>query len=647
MTGLTLKERLGERLAEYPLLRTMLLNPWFALALIGSLVAGVAVVACLPKVWRSTPAGFRPEVRVSLLDYMQAWALRAAAERDAARGDHLAATAAWQSAVGNDAGNLELYRGAWKHLRDAPELPRRNVGRILANSGWLLLLGGTNRTDVELMASVYDKYNLPADVYRLLTPIAADLPVELEAAYLRSLFWVGRYAEFGTRWEQVKDRLPPEPVMALYRAAFEAGWGSPAGAEEKVQRLKRALDDVLEGPVAARLLMSVSRQRLDPVGFAQGLEREREASRDRISDHVSYWRLLDAVGRKEEARRLAKDFNREPELASDVVLTAEALMTLGLGDECLGYLQRYAREFGADDDFWSAAVWATYADLLTTRRDWEGLKEVATQMRSISEAHRALVGFSLFLEGRVAFANGATSAAEETFREAVAAGFPLGRVGISVGNNLRQMGYPELALQALLPLEPLHGKDLGYWGAVFEAAYDVRKDETLLLKAAWHAHELDPNSLRWRCNYAAALLIGQWRPEEALRVTLAIHTQLPNLAAGQINHVFALVLNGRTDEAAGLLDRIELPRLTESEQGAYYLSALAVHRALEDWPAVSADLKALQNERLFPKQERWLEEIRRALPEAVAPQAGRHDRSPRPGDAATVTVRSVLSLGGT
>jgi hypothetical protein len=360
--------------------------------------------------------------------------------------------------------------------------------------------------------------------------------------------------------------------------------------------------------------MAVSRQRLDPATYTLALEREREASRDRLVDHVQHWRLLDAVGQKQEARRRAKEFNRPPDLSSDVVVVAEVLIELGLEDECLGYLQRYAREFGSADDFWSAAVWAAYADLLTARRDWEGLKELATQMRSIPGAHEVLVGFSLFLEGRVAYANGAGTAAEANFQEAVAAGFPLGRLGISVGASLLQLGYDQLALQALLPLETLHRGDLAYWQTLFDAAYAVRDDETLLLKAARHAHDLDPTSVKWQCNYAAALLIGQWRPEEALRLTLSLYTRHPDLLAAQINHVFALVLNGRTADAAVLLDRIETHRLTELDRGAYYLASVAVHHALQNWPAVRVDLHALESERLFPKEQRWLDEIRRSLP---------------------------------
>ena len=614
MTGLTVKERLGEWLAEFPLLRTMLLNPWFALAFVSLALLGLGILACLPKVWRSTPAGLRPEVKVSLLDLMQARALRASAERKAGKGDHLGAATAWQSALGNDQGNLDLYRGALRHLGQAPELPIKAVSGVLNDAGWVLRLGGTNRADVELMAVAFDKYGLAEEVYELLNPLADELSPGLEGAYLKALFSVGKYDAFAARWEAVQKRLPEEPELYLYRAAYLAGWGPPARAEEHLQKLKAAMDDVRLGAVADRLLMAASRHRLEPETFALALEREREASRDRITDHAAYWQLLDAVGRKDEARRLARDFNRSPMLASDVIVTAEALSALGLSDECAAYLQRHAADFGWANNRWSAMVWAAYADLLIARRDWEGLKNVATQMRSIPDAQEVLAGFAHFLDGRVAYANGAATAAEASFQEAVVAGFPLGRVGIRVAGSLLQMGYDQLALQALLPLEANFENDLSYWEAVFEAAYAARNDEALFLKAAQHAHELDPTSVQWQFNYAAALLAGQWRLEEALRLTMSVLARQPDLVVAQLNHVIALVLNGRAEDAAALLDRIDPRRLASSDASVYHLAAVGVNHALQNWPAVRDGLRALESERFFPKQQRWLDEIRRSLP---------------------------------
>lgn len=614
VTRLTLKERLGERLAEYPLLRTMLLNPWFALAFLGMSLAALTIVVSLPRVWASTPKGFTPEIKVSLLDLAQARMLRSSAERKARQGDYAGAISAWSSALGNDPGSLDLFRGAFRCLGEGPELPQRTVGRLLNGASWMVQLGGTNRTDLGLIAGAFDKYGLAEEVYLLLNPLAEGLEPSLEAAYLKALFSVARYREFGARWETVEHRLPDDPALGLYRTAYLAGWGPPGGTEAHLQKLRAAMDDLHLGSVACRLLMAVSRERLDAETFALALEREVEASRDRIADHTEYWRLLRTLGRTELARRLAIEFGRPPRAPSEVVVTAQTLMQLELSDEALAYLRRHAIGFGAADDRWSAAVWEVYGDLLIQRRDWEGLKDVATQMRSLPGSHLSLAGFARFLEGRAAYATGAIPAAEAAFEEAIAAGFPLGRLGIRVSLSLLQMSYYDQAVRVLLPLERDFQRDLQYWETVFDAAYYARQDETLLLKAAKAAHDLDPSSEKWRFNYAAALVIGQWRPEEALRLTWTFLQEHPDMLPAQINHIVALAVIGRAEDAAGLLERIDPNRLSGLELGMYHLASVGVYGALRDWDRVRMDLPFLQSERLFPTQQRWVDGIRRAMP---------------------------------
>lgn len=610
---LTWKERVGERLAEFPLLRTLFFNPWFTLVFVSVLVLGGTSLVCLPKLWRSTPAEFRPVVRVSLLDLMQAHALRTAAERHAAQGNDRKAALAWQGAVANNLGNLEMFRGALRHLERAPRLPLPLVSRVLANAGWMLRLGETNRADVILVALVLDKYDLSEEVYELLAPIESGLSLELERAYLRSLFAVGRYTEFRDRMETVGRQFAGDPVMELHRAAYAAGWGEASAAEANLRRLKAAMPDRDHGAEAGRLLMAVSLQRLDPALFALVLERDREALQERVWDQVRYWRLLEAVGRKAEARRLAREYNRPPLFSSDVVLMAEALRLLELDDECLAYLRQYARDFGGANNRWSAALWGSYADLLVARQDWVALKEVATMMRSILGGHEVLAGYSLFVEGQAALGLGATDAARAAFAEAITYGFPLGRLDLHVARTLLKSGFPDLTLRLLSPLESSLGEHPEYWGLVFGASYALKEDDVLLLKAAKRAFELEPDSLEWQCNYAAALLIGHWRPETALPMTFSFLARHPDSVVAQINHLVALIQNGRTEEAARLLERVDSTRLPGEGAGTYHLAAAAVNQALEHETAARQHLLALETQRLFPSQRRWAEELRRSL----------------------------------
>ncbi|MCZ7641004.1 MAG: hypothetical protein M5U12_36095 [Verrucomicrobia bacterium] len=91
-------------------------------------------------------------------------------------------------------------------------------------------------------------------------------------------------------------------------------------------------------------------------------------------------------------------------------------------------------------------------------------------------------------------------------------------------------------------------------------------------------------------------------------------TQHPHSVGARINHAIALCFNGRVDEARALLETVKLEKLRGPQQAAVHFGWLGVYRAQEAWNQVRAELRALEGEPMFPRQRRWLEEIRQALP---------------------------------
>lgn len=613
MQPTTWRERWGERLADYPLLRTLLFNPWFALAFGMVVLAGLAAVVCVPKVWVSTPPDFKPVMRVSILDLLQARTLSASARRYAAAGQHREAALAWQGAALNDPGNLELHRALFRHLAQAPVLPLGQISRSLYRINWMLQLGGTNQTDLELAAHTLDRYGLAEDVFTLLSPRADQLPPQLEPAYLKALFQVGRYEEFGRRWERLTGTGSQDPELVLCRAAYLAGWGPPENSQEHRQQLQAALDDPEHGTYACRLEMLVASRRQDIVGYQNALKRLEARAEDRASDHARFWRLLHSAGLTSQARELARSFNRPLESAYEVVQVADALQALGLKEELVAFLQRHVIEYGFGPSVWSVAVWAAYADVLIEQRQWEALKEAARQMRLVGGNQSVLAGFSLFLEGWVAHVQGSREAARGAFEEAIRLGFPVGRVGLRVAMQLLQLGYADLALETLRPLEDRFGDLVEYWREVFRACYALREDDTLLLRAALRAHELAPESPEWKYNYAAALLITRRRPEQALALTVELLSGEGATPGGRINHAIALALNRRFSEAAEILHQIDPESLNPVQLESWHLAWLEIYHEQKDRVGVRRCLEALAHANLFPTQRRRLEEARVAL----------------------------------
>ena len=238
-----LRQTLSPKLIYSPFLRLVVFNFWFRLAFFGFALLLIFLCLFLPKIWRVTPLGFLPEIKISGLDMAQAWSLRRSALGSAAAGRYEEAAFAWEAAVGNNPGNPELVRGA---LFNALRIDRPNpkyLAASLRQSVWLLRLTGTNRTDVELVAELYDKFQLYDVVVRLLTPIQDRLTDHEEVLFLKALFHAGQIKQFAERWDRLGDRQAQEPAMQLHHAAHLAGWGPPERAKVGRDLLENALDD--------------------------------------------------------------------------------------------------------------------------------------------------------------------------------------------------------------------------------------------------------------------------------------------------------------------------------------------------------------------------------------------------------------------
>src|SRR5437764_14631513 len=68
------------------LVRVLWFQPWFRAIFLGLIVIVIAGALFVTKMWRSTPAGFNPVVRISGIDWFQARALKRNALKQAAEG---------------------------------------------------------------------------------------------------------------------------------------------------------------------------------------------------------------------------------------------------------------------------------------------------------------------------------------------------------------------------------------------------------------------------------------------------------------------------------------------------------------------------------------------------------------------------------
>jgi thioredoxin-like negative regulator of GroEL len=606
------RERVGDRLAHRPVLRTIALNPVFsllvALAIGGAFLFGVSLL----KVWRISPPGFRPVVRCSLLDMAQAWSLSRKGREQWRAGDYVAATRSYFAASKNKLTDVTLIRqalrGFVKTEGDFHELYQS------ANNGsrWLLHLSATNREDVFLVARVYDVMGESGSVLALLEPWQDDLPEDLYGVMAKAEFDFNDVEAFGRWWKRASDAAIEDPTLELYHAAWQAGWGPLEKQKGCLEQLQAAAQRLDQRQLANHLLLKVYRQRQDLLNYRRTLKILESFDGDLIQDHVEYWTLLEELGQKEKALELAEQYPYPPQNAMQVAAWGEVLFELGGASAARRLLERYGSRLGDGPAVLTLSLWALLADLYIAAKDWDPLIQMGRDLRALPRGNATLSGFGWFVEGRGLVELGRRRQAGQAFEQAVQAGLPRETMSLEVANTLLKLDYPVPAQELLTPLEERLADSTRYWELVFRAAYQLRQDEALLFKAARQAFDLEPADPDHQLNYAVALLIERQRPEEAVKLTLDYLAAHPKSPVAQLNHAHALALMGRGDEAQALLRSVPAPGDEES-RSTRALVELEVQLSREDFAAAARAANQVKEKFLFPSQRQWLAAVRRQL----------------------------------
>ncbi len=611
---LEIKLILGDKLNDWPLVRLLVLHFWFRMVVIGLVLAVVAGVAVLAKVWPTTPSSFRPRVRVSLLDKVQAHMLRSSAEKSVARADHEAAVLSWRNAFANDMGNPDLARGLIRSTTALDPIPTASLGPTVQTSDWLLRLTATNRADLELVSAFYDKAQLYGLANAVLEPFSGELTGRLKPIYVKCLFFQGSFDRYNELWAQLSPAEKAQPDMALIHAAYQAGWGRIGSAPEVNQLLEKTARE--RGPLwylANRLEMSISAAHSNPDRYRVALDRLQEAQLDNAVDNADYWMLLMGSGRRAEAIRLAQQFVIPPRNQGELVRLATVKFVLGLKDDALKLMQAFANSYPASD-----AVWSTYANLLLEAKDWTGLRTVALQMRLLPMLQGRLVPLSYYHEGRADLASAQVEAARRAFDAATNLDFQTPEQSMAVARSLLSLGYATHARSILDRADTAITNRLQYFDLMSRVAIDLR-DEALMMSTSRAAYEIDSSNIDSANRYAAALLIRGERPGEAVALTLGLHARMPESNAFRINHALALLINHRIFEAELLLNQVDASALQHKEERNSYFQALFELRFRQQDHAGAWEMADRMDwSMLFPTEANRLGAMRSALPPRTA-----------------------------
>ncbi|MGV3773149.1 MAG: hypothetical protein ACO1QB_09630 [Verrucomicrobiales bacterium] len=557
--------------------------------------------------WRTSPEGFMPVVRVSGLDMSQAWALKRTAVSSADRGDLNQSLYAWQSAIGNNPGSPELVRGFLQTLIAADKPEKRYINAGLRQALWLLRLTQTNAADLELCNQLFEKQrHYDAAVY-VSAPSEKNLSAKAEAAYLKALFHQGRMEQFAKKIN-VRSEAELNDELKLYKLAWKAGWSDHPGKEEANEALLQKLAAEPDSPLLNRLVMINSAAQKESALYQQCLDRLSNLNQANLQDHIGLWRLLAILGKKEEAIALAQNQNRQPTSSLETLLLAETFASLDLAEEALLIYKRYAPEYGQIPE-----LWLGYANLLMREKQWEELRKVALIIRDQDSLRDAMHGYTFHLEGMADLGEERKKNAEVAFNKALEQEYSHAQIGFGMAQTWIRHGYLEQSEKLLVKLENLLDEEAEYWQVRFDLALQ-RKQADDILNCAAKLYAFAPEDPAVVNYYAAALLLNRTNATETVKITRKVVNQYPNSFAAVLNHSLALLQNNRVQESKFYLQAIVPGSLSPAELNNYHFAKFEMELASGNLPEATRLASLVDKSSLFPHQAKWFEEKAAMLP---------------------------------
>lgn len=610
------KEEIASRFWNYPALY-MVVKLWlysgaFRAMVLMVISVGITIALALPKIWRSTPEGFTPEIRISFLDVLQARALERSGREALEQGKVGEALISYQLAIENTPANQDLLRRSLRIVAKHA-VTEESRSYTVARLFWLLRLSQTNAADLEMASDILNSSGRFGLAIHFLKDSPKPLPPTVHLQWLKSLVLAGEFGEFSRALSAGPPGLLDAgdgKLLALTQEALR----DPAATTYPVEITQAAQDDSRERSVFAhRLLMQIALARGDSSAYEKSLQRLGEHQRALAADHARFWMLLAQRGQRSRAQELAVSSSLRPASEAEVEILSKARLELGLDAQTLELLAQYIPTFPA-----SVSLWLLKGFILQKQGDWSGMLQTAIAIRDTKELGGSLDGFAHYLEGRALLAQDRPESGASSFAKAVASPFVASAVG-SMAQGMIDARHPAMALQLLrsaptnsIPAPSLHRLPL--------QIAESQKDESMLLTSARFLHQSSENDLAEMSNLAAALLINRKDPAQALALTLRITQLRPDLPAFRINHAQALTQNYRPAEAIRLLQSMGTNRFSESERTAYHFAVADARLALGETNAARLHAALLRQESLFPSQ---LDRIKEILPLNARPVSSR------------------------
>ena len=581
-------------------------SKWFRRGIAVCLLATLAIPMVTMRLLSSTPSGVNPQIKMSVIDWVQARALGRTARKLVETVDSDIRFSTWRQAIGNDRGNMALNRD----YLDALIRFDRNRTRwqdSIRTSLWLQRLAPLNRQNADIILRSFAHYRFDQMIIDWVeSQPEVNSPV-IQQCHLRALFHKGNLKQFRKVWAKANESVKRDPSMSLYQAAVSSTFERGQKAWEAQARLDEAKKLSNSSELAYRLQLRVSYERVDLDRFLIAWSHLRDQFATIAADHFLHWDLLTHCDRRNEAIQAAQRHLQRPRTPHEVIETAEAYSKLGLKKHAIRYLSNYAPDLGFNGMHFYAQ-----AQLLTTEKRWSDIIGLALSIRRSKNVSMPLMAFSYFIEGKGELKRNRKTAAATAFNQIANYSTKASRHGIYIGSNLWELGYAKEA-HALLTLERERYRNrIAYWDLMFDIGLAL-KLQSPLLQAAENLFRLSPETLHYRANYASLLISQRIRHDEALALAFNAYSQSPDNPGMKINYGQALLLNQRIDEARTIFRDIDSKRLDTSQLQGYFLAVTELLYHEGRYHDAKPILKKIIPELLLPGDRVFLESLQHKL----------------------------------
>lgn len=575
---------------------------WFAVAAI-ILFGGMGVM--WPRIFRTSPDGFNPVIRVSGVDLLKARSLRKTAVAEDAAGRKEEAIQAWIAALASNQADPTLSRGLLTTLSSQKSPDLAWLRQVNSASDWLLRLTGSNHTDLEIAARANAAYGQWDWIIQRLGSTNAPRTEVTTPILLAALFEQGAMNRFAEEWAAHHEQAKNNAQAVLYQAAWTAGWGPAGEYRAAMDQLEAAAQVPATQELGLRLLMRVAFQQVNLASYEQHFSRLRALQADRLRHHVRYWRLLQLSGRKAQAIEAAANFSELPKTVEEAELYVGILADLNLSKPIIEFAHNQLAK--ADQFAASPRLWVRTSEAVARVGEWDELRVVAAELRQHDLLNVTLGAYSWFLEGWAEHELGRRARAETAFDEFIKRPAADPALTFNAAVIMSRRGYPEEATRLLRQLESSVGNAPELWSQLQRSAYESRQVE-VLIEASKRLYQLRPNDAQVANNYAAALLLAGGNKGEAVQVTLEVLNRLPESVPARINRAQALIQAGRSEEAGPLLGGLNLSQLDPSSRTALSFTRFLYHQALGQKAEALQAAGEVEAKFLFPVQLEQLNE---------------------------------------